>query len=304
MDLLVYLLIFITSGTFVMLIYETIFRKKRVVEERLYSIRAMSEDMDDNEFKEPFIARVIKPGYQKILKAVGNAAPKSIKEKYEQMIITSGTSKDTTFNSVMMIQLMLSAVGGGLVYILYSYTGSSMNMKMAFFGAAIGFLLPLYSLYANAAKRKEKIQRNLPDLLDLLYVSVEAGLGFDMALKKSAEKMKGPLSEEIIKTMTEISRGRGREEAFRGLANRTGIADMGSFVTAILQTEQLGSNIGNMLRIQSVTMRQKRRQNAEQRAAKIPIKMLFPLIFFMFPSLFVVILGPAVINIFENFVSR
>lgn len=303
MDLLIYFLVFLTASLLVIIVYEVVFSQKRTVEERLNAVKMMAGEEDGNEFKEPFINRVIKPVYMRIIRTIGNAAPKSIKEKYTQMILTSGAGKNVTVNSVMMTQIMLSLVFGGCVYLAFRYLRGSNNMQVVFFALMIGFVLPLYSLYADSVKRQEKIRRSLPDLLDLLYVSVEAGLGFDMALKKSSEKMSGPLSEEINKTLNEISRGRGREEAFRGLSARTGVEDLNSFVTAVIQTEQLGSNIANMLRIQSASMRQKRRQRAEERAAKIPIKMLFPLMFFMFPSLFVVILGPAAINIFENFIS-
>jgi tight adherence protein C len=161
-------------------------------------------------------------------------------------------------------------------------------------------MIPISLIKTQADQRKKKIKRSLPDLLDLLYVSVEAGLGFDMALKKTADKMAGPLSEEINKTLEEISRGRNRQDALRGMVNRTGVEDLSYFVTSIIQTEQLGSNIANMLRIQSTTMRQKRRQRAEEAAMKVPVKMLFPLVFFIFPSLFIVVLGPAIIRIIDT----
>ena len=134
----------------------------------------------------------------------------------------------------------------------------------------------------------------------MLYVSVEAGLAFDMAIYRTTDKMKGPLSEELLFTMNEISKGRGRSEALREMVKRTQVSDLATFVTSIIQAEEMGSNIGNVLRIQAETMRLNKRQRAETLAAKIPTKMLFPIVFFMFPALFVVILGPAVLNIMET----
>lgn len=300
---ILYLLVFITTALFFLIFYELLFHRHLFMAERLDLITQMSQDETDDEFKEPFMTRVLKPMYEKIIRAIGSIAPRSIKEKYQFLIITSGSGRATTFNSVLMTQILLACIFGGITVLGFRYNGSAVNKIILLLIVTLGFLLPVLSLYSKAEKRKEKVKKALPDLLDLLYVSVEAGLGFDLALKRSAEKMSGPLSEEVIKTLNEISRGRGREDAFRGLARRVGAEELGNFVTAIIQTEQLGSNIANMLRIQSVTMRRSRRQRAEEKAAKMPIKMLFPLIFFMFPSLFVVLLGPALINIYENFVS-
>ena len=165
---------------------------------------------------------------------------------------------------------------------------------------AAGFLLPYSSLKTKSRKRIESIEYALPSFLDVLYVSVEAGLAFDMAIYRTTDKMKGPLSEELLFTMNEISKGRGRSEALREMVKRTQVPDLATFVTSIIQAEEMGSNIGNVLRIQADTMRLNKRQRAETQAAKIPTKMLFPIVFFMFPALFVVILGPAVLNIMET----
>jgi len=172
-------------------------------------------------------------------------------------------------------------------------------MLSVLFGA-LGFFLPYVRLNSAGQIRQKKVRSALPDLLDLLYISVEAGLGFDTAMKKSADKMPGPLSDEIRKALDDIAKGRDRQDALKGIIRRTGVDDINTFITAVIQSEILGTNIASMLRTQSTVMRQKRRQRAEEAAMKIPIKMLFPLIFFMFPALFVVILGPAVISVIEN----
>jgi tight adherence protein C len=183
---------------------------------------------------------------------------------------------------------------------MFSFTGKEINRGLLILLSISGFFIPYALLHSAAEKRQKLVQRAMPDLLDLLYISVEAGLGFDMALKKSAEKMPGPLSEEINKAIEDITKGRDRQDALRGIVKRTGVEDLNNFVTAVIQSELLGTNIAIMLKTQSTVMRQKRKQRAEETAMKIPIKMLFPLVFFLFPALFVVIMGPAVISVIEN----
>ncbi|MDO9573396.1 MAG: type II secretion system F family protein, partial [Candidatus Contubernalis sp.] len=169
-------------------------------------------------------------------------------------------------------------------------------------GASLmGLYFPLMILNSKTAKRQKEIQKALPEMLDLLLVSVEAGLGFDMALKRVVDKMPGELTKEFSRCLEEIRRGKKREDAFRGIINRTGVQDLSIFITSVIQSEQLGTNIANTLRIQADAMRRKRRQRAEEAAMKAPIKMLFPMIFFILPTLFIAILGPAVINLIQMF---
>jgi tight adherence protein C len=291
-------MVFVTTAYLFLILYFIIFRKNQNVYDRLNGIKTMSPttDEDEDEMKQPFADRVLKPAYQRITQAIGNAAPTEIKKKYEDLIISSGSPSTVTFSSMLSIQIMLGLVLGGIFFILMSAAGSA-NRLLPFFAGLIGFVFPYVSLNTKATARMDKIQKSLPDMLDLLYVSVEAGLAFDMAMKKAAEKMHGPLSDEIIKSMDDISKGKEREESLRGMVARTKVDDLAQFVSAVIQAEQLGSNIANVLRVQSYSMRQVRRQRAQERAAKIPVKMLFPMVFFILPSLFVVILGPAFINI-------
>jgi len=304
MEYLIYISLFIITFILTTNLFTLLSNRTTLIQSRLISIKKMYvEDSEAAEFHEPFWDRVIKPFYLKILSGIGTMTPKSLKQKYDYLIITSGESKKLTFNSVVFMQFLMSFIFSGLIYILYKYTGRNITPFILLTAFIVGFILPILLLSSSAKKRKEQIRRELPDLLDLIYISVEAGLGFDLALKRSTDKMKGILSDEIKRTLSEILKGRDRMEALRSLEKRTGVDELTSFVTAVIQTEQLGSNIANMLRIQSVTMRLRRRQHAEEKAAKMGIKMLFPLIFFIFPALFVVILGPALINIYENFIS-
>ncbi len=166
---------------------------------------------------------------------------------------------------------------------------------------AVGYFAPDLWLYQRAYDRAEQIQRTLPDALDLLTISVEAGLGFDAALAQVARNTQGPLAEEFFRVLQEMQIGLGRAEAFRALAERSNIPDLRNFVTAMVQADVFGIPIANVLRVQAREMRVKRTQRAEEQAQKVPVKILFPLIFCILPVLFVVVIGPAAITIIRNF---
>lgn len=299
MELLVYVSLFLTSSFLFYLFYEVLLRPKQVLRERLDNIKVMADTRNvfDEEMRETFAERVINPAYERLIQALGNVAPSAIKDQYELLLNSSGSRDKMRFNNVIAIQLMLGTILSFAIYYLMRVTAQPSNNLYVFLAGAIGFLLPYLSLRSKSQKRIEEIKFSLPSFLDILYVSVEAGLSFDMAIYRTTDKMKGPLSEELLYTMNEMNKGRDRSEALRDMVKRTQVADLGTFVTSIIQAEEMGSNIGNVLRIQADTMRLNKRQRAEEKAAKIPTTMLFPIVFFMFPALFVVILGPAVINI-------
>lgn len=300
MNILLYIVTFITITLLVIILNDLFFNRKKQIKTRLENIQSMSPLLEDEEaLRQPLADRLIKPAYQKFLKFIGNVAPKQVRQRYEKIINNAGSPKNVTFSRIIAIQIMFSLLSGATLFLLSSKGGNT-NIILVLFATVIAFILPISFIRTKADQRRKKIKKSLPDLLDLLYVTVEAGLGFDMALKKTADKIPGPLSEEINKTLYEISKGRNRQDALRGMVNRAGVEDLSYFVTSIIQTEQLGSNIANMLRVQSNTMRQKRKQRAEEAAMKVPVKMLFPLIFFIFPSLFIVVLGPAIINIINT----
>jgi tight adherence protein C len=276
-----------------------------VIRERLDNVKVIADTRDvfDEEMREPFIARVINPAYEKLIQSLGNLAPSAIKEKYEILLSSSGLNNKMKVNNVLGIQVMLGIILSVLVYYLMKITASPSNGVYVLLTGAIGCLLPYFFLKSKSDKRVQEIRYALPSLLDLLYVSVEAGLSFDMAIYRTTDKMKGHLSDELLLTMNEMNKGRDRSEALRDMVKRTQVDDLATFVTSIIQAEELGSNIGNVLRIQANTMRLTKRQRAEANAAKIPIKMLFPLVLFMLPAVFVVILGPAVINFMQLFMK-
>lgn len=299
MELLVYISLFITSSLFFYLFYEMLLQPKHVMRERLDNVKVMADTRDvfDEEMQESFIERVVNPIYERMIQTLGNLAPSAIKDQYELLLTSSGSKDKMKFNNVIAVQFMLGFLLSFVVYYLLRITEQPANNMYVFFAAGTGFMLPYISLKSKARKRIEEITYALPSFLDILYVSVEAGLSFDMAIYRTTDKMKGPLSEELLFTLNEINKGRDRSEALRDMVKHTQVADLATFVTSIIQAEEMGSNIGNVLRIQADTMRLNKRQRAEEKAAKIPTTMLFPIVFFMFPALFVVILGPAVINI-------
>jgi tight adherence protein C len=171
---------------------------------------------------------------------------------------------------------------------------------MSAVGLLLGYTVPEFWLGGRVKKRQKGILLMIPDSLDLLTISVRAGLGFDAALGKVVEKLQGPLSDEFRRALAEIRVGKTRREALRDMIPRTDVPPLNNFIGAIIQAEQLGVSISKVLQVQSEQLRIERRQRAEEMAAKAPIKMLFPLVGCIFPSLFVVILGPAIILIIKN----
>jgi tight adherence protein C len=306
MSLLVNILAFSTMVLFVLAVFDGFSNYKGQVKERLSEIIKMGERQDEeDELKKPFLERLIVPAYKNIGNYLGNLTPREIRNNIEIKITYAGNPWNMTFNSFVSLQAAI-AVPLGLLVAILAWKGqiegsrSVLLFILAFFA---GVMLPYNMINTRALKRQKEIQKSLPDILDLLLVSVEAGLSFDMSLKRITEQSSGVLSKEITRALEEMRLGKPREEALRGIVRRTGVPDLSSFISAIIQAEQLGGNIANTLRIQATSMRQKRRQRAEEAAMKAPIKMLFPLVFFIFPTLFIVLLGPAFIRIMQTFTT-
>ena len=179
-------------------------------------------------------------------------------------------------------------------------TGFVIGAGLSVLGVVIGYIAPEFWLGRRIKRRQKAILLMIPDTLDLLTISVRAGLGFDAALAKVVEKLKGPLSDEFRRALAEVRVGKSRREALRDIIPRTEVPPLTNFIGAIIQAETLGVSISKVLQVQSEQLRIERRQRAEEQAAKAPIKMLFPLVGCIFPSLFIVILGPAIILIVKN----
>jgi tight adherence protein C len=179
--------------------------------------------------------------------------------------------------------------------------GPTLRIVMIAGGTAIGWFGPNLYLYQKVYDRSKRMQRDLPDAIDLMTISVESGLAFDASVQQVARNTDGPLADEFSRVLREMQIGTGRADALRGLAERTEVDDVKAFVTAMVQADSFGIPIANVLRIQSSEMRIKRRQRAEEKAQKVPVKITIPLIFCILPTLFIAVMGPAVIHVMDSF---
>jgi tight adherence protein C len=278
------------------------FRQPDAVSERLnqYTERAMT--LEELELQQPFAQRVLVPIAKSGLLFLGKYGPKQSAERLKANLQQAGNPGGITPAMFVGMRVALAAILGVIITLV---TIRTMPIAQALMYSAIGFglgyMLPVMWLGRKIRDRKKSIQKALPDALDLLCISVEAGLAFDLALQRVAMKWDDELSREFKKVLSDIRLGRTRREALRDLADRTGVEDVQTFTSAIIQADQLGVSMSKILRLQSDQMRVKRRQRAEQLAQQAPIKMLFPMVFLIFPALFVVILGPAVPRIMETF---
>ena len=191
---------------------------------------------------------------------------------------------------------------GVLLGLFLSSIGTTPLLKLVgIFVALLGYFIPDLMLYSKGQERQKAMQLELANTLDQMLISVEAGLGFEGAMARAGENGKGPLAEELVRTLQDMQVGRSRRESYLALAERTNIPELRSFVQAVVQADTYGIAISRVLRVQAKVMRVKRRQRAEEKAMKLPVMILFPLLFFIFPVLFIAILGPAVINTIETF---
>ena len=260
----------------------------------------------DEELARPFSQRVLSPLTKSMAEKVTRFAPQAIQQMVEEKIAAAGGLGGMGANEVLLMTFALAAALPLIVAMGANLTGAAPNQMVAYALLAFvaGIYMPLLVLNQKIKARRHSMKRDLPDVLDLLTVSVEAGLGFDGALHKLSEKMKGALVQEFTRLLGEMRVGVPRKNALMALAKRCNLEDVSVFVTSLVQADQLGVGIGNVLRIQSVAMREKRRQRAQEAAMKAPVKMLLPLVFFIFPSIFVILLGSAMIQLIGTFGSK
>lgn len=256
--------------------------------------REMERERTPAGLNDPLSSRVksLFGGITRILS--GKLVRRETRNMYEEKLMAAGYPMGLNVDSFLALKY--------IIFILTLILGViSRNVLIFIALGAFGLLIPNFFLKSSEKNRKTLILKSLPDVLDLLSVSVEAGLGFDQAIQKVTEKTRGPLSEEFEKTLQEINMGKQRREALRDMANRVGVDDVTVFLSSIIQADQLGVSITNVLRLQSQQGRTNRRLRAEEKAQKTPIKMLVPLVLFVFPSLLIVLLGPAILQIIDMF---
>ncbi|WAJ31744.1 type II secretion system F family protein [Arthrobacter sp. FX8] len=227
--------------------------------------------------------------------------PPAYVRKLDRLLSLAGRPLSMPLEKVLSAKLGLGLVGAS--FGLYLATiGTTPIMKLAgLFVIFLGYFIPDLLLYSKGLERQKAMQLELANTLDQMLISVEAGLGFEGAMARAGENGKGPLAEELVRTLQDMQVGRSRRESYIALAERTNIPELRSFVQAVVQADTYGIAISRVLRVQAKVMRVKRRQRAEEKAMKLPVMILFPLLFFIFPVLFIAILGPAVINTVVTF---
>lgn len=244
--------------------------------------------------------RAIAPLIAKIAKLMRRLTPKGWSEQMEQRIAMAGLNQKWSAERVLILKFVGLVIGG-----LYAFKnlggagGGLLALAKVVAPAPLGFFLPDILIKNNADKRQKAIQQQLPDFLDQITVGVEAGLGLDAAMARTSKSNDGPLAEEFRRTLQHVQAGLSRGEAMRGLANRNKVVELRQFVASILQAEQFGIPMAQVLRVQAAEQRRKRRQRAEEKAMKLPVKVLFPLVLCILPALFVVLIGPAALSIMD-----
>jgi tight adherence protein C len=260
--------------------------------------------LEEIELSQPFSQRVIRPMLVRIGNALGRLSPSKSRAAAERRLEMAGRPYGWGATEFFGLRVFVALAFGVLAFLVTSISpsaGAMTRIIAPLLAAMLGFFLPILWLGSKIRKRKKEIIKSLPDAMDLLTIAVEAGMGFDGAMQKVAEKWNNELSRGFSKVVQEMRLGVIRREALRNMSNNMDVPDVTSFVAAIIQADQLGVSIAKILRVQSEQMRIKRRQRAEEQANKAPIKMLFPMVFLIFPALFVVLLGPAVIILMETF---
>ncbi len=276
------------------------------VQARLTQLGTMqAKSLEELELQSPFLERTLRPIAAGLSGRMSRVASSSFREKAEKRLALAGNPGNLRVPDWLGIKAVGAIVGALLFVFLFGVIGvlglpPILRVLMGGIGLLFGYTIPEFWLGGRVKKRQHAILLQIPDALDLLTISVRAGLGFDGALSKVVEKINGPLTDEFRRALAEVRVGKPRRDALRDIVPRTEVAPLTNFIGAIIQAEQLGVSISKVLQVQSEQLRIERRQRAEEMAAKAPIKMLFPLVGCIFPSLFIIILGPAIILIMQN----
>lgn len=235
------------------------------------------------------------------LRRAHDAAPKWYLKVLDRQLVLAGRPSGWTLDKVILGKLLLAVAGVLLALVWISADPGPQRLALGCFLVALAFFTPDLLIYSRGQERQEKIQNSLADTLDQMTISVEAGLGFEAAMAKAATNGTGPLAEEFIRTLQDMSIGRSRSDAYQALGERTSSADLRRFTRSVMQADTYGIAIAKVLQTQAKEMRLRRRQRAEEKAMKVPVKVLFPLIFCILPVLFIVLLTPAVLGIIKAF---
>lgn len=260
-----------------------------------YAARDEPVSMEEIELSLPISDRVFVPIIRRLSKLVIRFTPQTMLDSTAHQLELAGSPRNMTAAEFWVIRGVACVLLGGLFFFVLGRYGQEPGKRILYTAivTGFGFFLPTMFLASMVRRRQEAIIKKFPDALDLMSICVDAGLTFDGAMSKVDEKWDDPLAREFGRVIQEMQLGKSRRQSLRDMADRIDVADVSSFVAAILQADQLGVSIGKVLRIQSEQMRIRRRQRAEEKAHQAPVKMLFPMVFLIFPSMFIVLLGPA-----------
>jgi tight adherence protein C len=265
-----------------------------------FTQRGEQISLEEIEMAQPFTERVLYPVLQKFGELSSRFTPQKVLQETSRKLELAGNPGRLDASTFLASRFVVAGVIGVIAFLIFTFSVMAQPFAKALLfsliAIVIGFFFPQLWLNSNIEKRQKSVRKAMPDALDLLTICVEAGLGFDSAMSKVAEKWETELSLAFGRAIREIQLGKPRREALRNMADRIDLPEMTSFVAAIIQSEQLGVSMAKVLRIQSDQMRMKRRQRAEEEAHKAPIKMLIPMVAFIFPSIFIVLMTPAAIR--------
>jgi tight adherence protein C len=275
-------------------------RSLAVLEAMTNAPKELTQELD-----KPFGERILEPLQGRALKIGRRISGADTSERIRRKLDLAGNPAGWTVDRVLSGKV-IGAVAGLVVGLVFQLMLDAPLIKIiVVIGLAVaGFFAPNLYLYQKDYERANLLTKGLPDAIDLLTISVESGLGFDAAVQQVARNTEGPLSEEFSRVLREMQIGSGRAEALRGMGERTNVPDVKTFVGAMVQADSFGIPIAQVLRVQSAEMRVKRRQRAEEKAQQVPVKITIPLIFCILPTLFIAVMGPAVLSIMDNFSKR
>lgn len=279
--------------------------ERRAVGRSLAAVQAIRNAPDEmkKDLDRPFTDRVITPAMDNLTTLGRRFTPDDQAARIRRKLDLAGNPDGWDVNRIIAFKTLGLFAGAVVGLLLGLLVGSSPLVLIGLIvgSAALGYFGPSIALYQSAYNRTDQMRKDLPDALDLLTISVEAGMAFDSAVSQVARNTRGPLADEFFRVLQEMQIGLSRAEAIRAMGDRTDLSELRNFASAMVQADRLGIPVASVLRVQANEMRVKRSQRAEEQAQRVPVKILFPLIFCILPVLFIIILGPAAITIFDSF---
>ena len=297
----------VALGIFVFFIYLSVPRGQATsIEARLASF-ADRTNLEELELEQPFYNRVIKPMVSGVVRMMGRFTPATQMDRTRKNLALAGNPNNMQVADFMGMRTVAGLGLGAVVLLLGLFVMRLDLLRLIAFALsaiALGYMLPVFWLGQRIKQRQKNLLKQLPDAIDLMTVSVEAGLGFDLAMQRVADKWTNDISAEFQRTLSEMRVGKSRRDSLREMSNRTGVTELTTFVASVIQADQLGVSMSKVLRIQSDQMRIRRRQRAEEQGHKAPVLIMFPMVFLIFPAMYIVILGPSVPKIINVFFSQ